>query len=204
MDYRAGTAFTIGILAALWDRDRTGRGQHVDFSSREVFAAGAPDALLAHLTGVPWQPRLGNRHRVMAPHDVYPSADGGWLAIAVSGDQEGEALRNVVGSVDEGAAGDQAIRAWSASRRAPDAAATLRAAGVPASPVMSFADLATDPHLVARQVFLEVDHPVLGKQRVMRAPWLFSHWDGAVHRPGPPLGAHNDEVLGAIRRIPVD
>jgi benzylsuccinate CoA-transferase BbsF subunit len=200
MDYRAGTAFTIGILAALWDRDRTGRGQHVDFSSREVFAAGAPDALLAHLVGVRWQPRLGNRHRMMAPHDVYPCADEGWLAIAVSDDQERQALRDVVGPVVDGPAGDEAIRAWTVSRQAPDAAAALRAAGVPASPVMTFAALAADSHLAARQVFLEVEHPVLGKQRVMRAPWRFSHWDCAVHQPGPPLGAHNDEVLGRADR----
>ena len=204
MDYRAGTAFTVGILAALWDRDRTGRGQHVDFSSREVFAAGAPDALLAHLIGVPWQARRGNRHPLMSPHDVYACADGGWLAVAAGDDQERQALRNLVGPVVEGETADEAVRAWAASREAPDAAATLRLAGIPASPVMSFADLATDPHLAAREVFLEVDHPVLGKQRVMRAPWRFSHWDCPVHRAGPPLGAHNDEVLGSVDRLPAD
>jgi crotonobetainyl-CoA:carnitine CoA-transferase CaiB-like acyl-CoA transferase len=204
MDYRAGTAFTIGILAALWDRQRTGRGQHVDFSSREVFAAGAPDVLLAHLIEVPWQARLGNRHPRLAPHDVYPCADGGWLAIAVGDDREREALRNLVGPAADGEAGGEAIRAWTASRHAPDAAATLSLAGVPASPVMSFAALAADPHLAARQVFLEVDHPVLGRQKVMRAPWRFSDWDCPVHRAGPLLGAHNDEVLGAVDRIPAD
>jgi crotonobetainyl-CoA:carnitine CoA-transferase CaiB-like acyl-CoA transferase len=204
MDYRAGTAFTVGILAALWDRDRTGRGQHVDFSSREVFAAGAPDALLAHLVGVPWQARQGNRHPLMAPHDVYACADGGWLAVAAGDDQERQALWNLVGPVVDGETADEAIRAWTASRQAPDAAASLRLAGVPASPVMSFADVAADPHLAARQVFFEVDHPVLGKQRVMRAPWQFSHWDCPVLRAGPPLGAHNDEVLGSVDRIPAD
>jgi crotonobetainyl-CoA:carnitine CoA-transferase CaiB-like acyl-CoA transferase len=204
MDYRAGTAFAVGILAALWDRDRTGRGQHVDFSSREVFPAGAPDALLARLIGVPWRLRLGNCHRVMAPHDVYPCADGGWLAVAVRGGQEQEALRKLLGPGLESQAGDEAVRAWTASRRAPDAAATLLAAGIPASPVMSFAALADDPHLAARQVFAEVDHPVLGKQRVMRAPWRFSHWDGAALQAGPALGAHNDEVLGTADRIRAD
>jgi benzylsuccinate CoA-transferase BbsF subunit len=204
MDYRAGTAFALGILAALWDRDRTGRGQHVDFSSREVFAAGAPDALLAHLIGVQWEPRLGNRHPVMAPHDVYPCADGEWLAVAASDDQEREALRNLVGPVVDGESGDDALRAWTASRRAPDAAATLHAAGVPASPVLSFAAVAADPHLAARQVFLEVEHPTLGRQRVMRAPWRFSHWDCAVYRPGPLLGAHNDELLGGVDQIRVE
>src|SRR5262249_57637669 len=122
--------------------DRSGRGEHVDFSSREVFPAGAPDALLAQLIGVPWQLRLGNRHRVMAPHDVYPCADGGWLAVAVRSGQEQEALRVLLGPGVDSEAGDEAVRAWAVSRRAPDAAATLRAAGIAASPVMSFASLA--------------------------------------------------------------
>ncbi len=67
---------------------------------------------------------------------------------------------------------------------------------------MSFAELATDPHLAARALFVDVQHPVLGTQRVMRAPWQFSDWECAVHRPGPFLGADTDEVLGAISGVP--
>jgi crotonobetainyl-CoA:carnitine CoA-transferase CaiB-like acyl-CoA transferase len=198
MDYRAGAAFAVGILAALVDRARTGRGQHVDFSSREVFAAGAPDALLAHVIGVPWQPRLGNGHRNMAPHDVYPCLDGGWLALAVGDDLEREALARTVGRAAEGDGYDSAVREWAKTRTAADAAAALQAAGVPATPVMSFADVAVDPHLAARNVFIDVEHPVLGTQRVMRAPWLLSGWQGAPPRHGPLLAADNDEILGGI------
>ena len=202
MDYRAGAAFTVGILAALMDRARTGRGQHIDFSSREVFAAGAPDALLAHVTGVPWQPRLGNSHRTMAPHDVYPCTEGGWLAIAVGDDEERDGLAGVIGHAIEGHGSDGVVREWTATRTAHEAAAALWAAGVPASPVMSFAALAEDPHLAARQVFIEVEHPTLGRQRVMRAPWLCAGWDSGVLRPGPLLAADNDEVLGSIDPTP--
>ncbi len=195
MDYRVGAALAVGILAALLDRARTGKGQHVDFSSCEVFAASAPDALLAHVIGVPWQARLANGHPTMALHDVYPCADGEWLAVAVADDREKHALGLVLGCAE---AQDQAIRAWTATRTAHDAAAALRAAGVAASPVMSFAKLATDPHLAARAVFVDVEHPVLGAQRVMRAPWRFSDWECAIHRAGPRLGADTDDVFGGL------
>ena len=199
MDYRVGTALAVGILAALLDRARTGMGQHVDFSSCEVFAASAPDALLAHVIGVPWQARLANGHPTMSPHDVYPCAGGEWVAIAAD-DQEKHALHLVLEGAAEGS--DEAIRAWTATRGAHAAAAALRAAGVPASPVMSFAELAADPHLAARALFVDVDHPVLGTQRVMRAPWRFSDWECPVHRAGPFLGADTDKVFGGIRDVP--
>ncbi len=95
---------------------------------------------------------------------------------------------------------DPTAPSGSGQRRVPPTKPPPRlwAAGVPASPVMSFAALAEDPHLAARQVFIEVEHPTLGRQKVMRAPWLCAGWDSGALRPGPLLAADNDEVLGAI------
>ena len=165
--------------------------------------ASAPDALLAHVLGVSWQPRIGNGHRTMAPHDVYPCRDGGWVAVAVGDEGERVALSRVlgVGSTDL----DDAIRAWTGTKTAVDAATVLQGAGVPASPVMSFAALAGDPHLAARETFVDVVHPVLGRQRVMRAPWLFSSWGNGVRASGPLMGADNEAVLAGVDGLaPID
>ena len=82
------------------------------------------------------------------------------------------------------------------SRRTPVEAFTeLQAAGVPAAPVMTNAALAMDPHLAARQVFVEVDHPEIGVTKVMRAPWLFSDASCEIRRHGPLLGQDNEYVL---------
>ena len=215
MDYRSGYAFAVGILAALLHCARTGEGQHVDLSSREVAIVTAPTALLAHVFGVPWEPRVGNRHHVVAPHDVYPCADGEWLAVAVGDDKEWAGLCRAVGhdewiarypTHDERRAAievlDEAIAAWTAVRAARDAAASLLVAGVPASPVMTNAALASDPHLAARGVFVDVEHPEIGVQRVMRAPWRFSEWDCTIHRAGPLLGADTEAVVGALDGLP--
>jgi len=193
VDYRSGAALGVGILAALLHAARTGRGHYVDMSSREVVIASAPDALLAHVLGVPWQPRIGNAHRTMAPHGVYPCRDGEWVAVAVGDAGERAALARVLG-VDS-TEPDDAVPGWTCTKTAVAAAAELQAAGVPASPVMTFAALAGDPHLAARGTFVDVAHPVLGQQRVMRAPWLFSSWGNGVRGPGPVMGADNDAVI---------
>lgn len=215
MDYRSGAALAVAIIAALLHRARTGEGQYIDLSSREVALASAPDAVLAEAVGVPWEPRLGNGHRSMSPHDVYPCAGGTWIAIAVGDEAEWAGLCRVLGRkewIDEygsAVARRQAeatiaatITGWTEHRDAGEAAALLQTNEVPASPVMTFEALASDPHLDARGVFVDVHHPELGRQRVMRAPWLFSSSDCAIRRAGPLMGAHNDEILPAVEMTP--
>ena len=98
-DYRSGSALAVGVLAALLHRARTGEGQHVDLASREVVAASSPDALLAEQLGVPWAIRVGNHHRDLAPHDVYPAAgEDDWVAIAVGDESEWAGLCAVLGA----------------------------------------------------------------------------------------------------------
>jgi crotonobetainyl-CoA:carnitine CoA-transferase CaiB-like acyl-CoA transferase len=205
-DFRSGAAFAVGILAALLHRAATGEGQHVDLASREVVIASAPDALLAHAIGVPWPLRRGNGHPVLCPHDVYPCAvSDDWMAIAVGSEQEWSGLCAVLGREDwtglvlsersaMSEAIDKEIHAWTATRSSEEAFAELQAAGVPASPVMTFEALAHDPHLAARQAFVGVDHPVLGPQKVMRSPWLFSRAECPIIRHGPLMGQDYERV----------
>jgi crotonobetainyl-CoA:carnitine CoA-transferase CaiB-like acyl-CoA transferase len=210
-DYRSGAALAVAVLAALLHRARTGEGQHVDLASREVVVASAPDALLAEALGVPWPIRVGNGHRELAPHDVYRAAgDDEWVAVAVGDECEWAALCTVLGQADwaerypdaatrrvAGAEIDAAIAAWTRPRSSRAAFEALQAAGVPAMAVMTNESLATDPHLAARKVFADIEHPEIGRTRVMRQPWLFSDFDIAI-RHGPLMGQDNDHVLDTI------
>ncbi|SEO55021.1 CaiB/BaiF CoA-transferase family protein [Trujillonella endophytica] len=211
VDYRSGAALAVGILAGLLHRERTGEGQWIDLASREVVVASAPDALLAAAAGVPWRSRIGNGHRTWAPHGVHPCRDGGWLAVAVRDDDEWAALCGALdrpdwldafpGPAERRAAAhllDEGVSAWTCGRSAAAAAHALRAAGVPAEPVRTFADLATDPHLLAREAFVDVEHPVLGAQRVLRPPWRFSAGGCGVPGPGPLLGADTAAVVAEL------
>jgi crotonobetainyl-CoA:carnitine CoA-transferase CaiB-like acyl-CoA transferase len=215
-DYRSANALAVAILAALLHRTRTGEGQHVDLSSREVVIASAPDALLAHLVGATWEPRIGNRHREMSPHDVYRCTGvDEWLAVAVRDEDEWAGLCRAL-AVDDWVQTysspaarrhaseliDRAISAWTATRSKEEAFHLLQDAGVPAAPVMSNADLAGDAHLAARGVFCEVVHPEIGRQRVLAAPWHFSDDVCGVRRHGPLLGGDNRFVLEQLLEIP--
>ncbi len=216
-DYRSGNALSVAVLAALLHRARTGEGQHVDLASREVVIASAPDALLAEQLDVPWPIRNGNAHREHAPHGVYPSAeDDGWVAVAVVDDAAWAGLCTVLAREAwiehyptararraAGAGIDDAIAAWTSQRSARVCFEVLQAAGVPAMAVMTNETLAADPHLAGREVFVDLDHPEIGRTRVMRQPWLFSDLDVDL-RPGPLIGQHNEEILATVLGLDAD
>ena len=69
-------------------------------------------------------------------------------------------------------------------------------------PVMTNADLASDPHLAERNVFVQVDHPEIGRTTVMRAPWRFSSLECPITRHGPLIGQDNAYVLEHLLGIP--
>ena len=218
-DYRSGNAFALAILAALVHRDRTGQGQIIDVSSREVVASVAPDALLAHLTGVTPPGRLGNRHAVHAPHNLYPSAgEDDWISIAVTDEASWRGLCEVLERPDWSSryASPQARKAhedeldriigdWSRTLTSGEAFLRLQRRGVPSAPCFTNRQLAQDDHLAARNVFVDVEHPVIGRHRLMRAPWLFSDPETcAIRRHGPRLGEDNDYVLGELLQLSAD
>jgi crotonobetainyl-CoA:carnitine CoA-transferase CaiB-like acyl-CoA transferase len=214
-DYRSANALAIALLAALLHRQRSGEGQAIDLASREVVVSTAPHALLAHLAGADWTPRVGNDDRALSPHGLYPCADSDdWIAIAVRGQPDWKELCEVLGEPGWGEsfstaperAGaretiDKVISAWTQQHTSGDAFRQLQARGIPASPSFTNKDLATDPHVVARQVFVEVDHPDIGRHLVMRAPWIMAGADCSIRRSGPLLGQDNAYVLETILGI---
>jgi len=139
-------------------------GAWLDISQRELVAWTLADQLAAFVwDDVPME-RTGNRRSHATPHDVYPAANGEWLAIACSTSEHRRALAQVVpGLVGEADdtwwraqqdVVDQLITDWSSSRNRQEAAAELRAAGVPAVAVNTAADRAQQPHREQRGLVL--------------------------------------------------
>ncbi len=217
-DYRSANALAIAVLAAVIHRQRTGEGQAIDLASREAVIATAPDALLAHLAGVDWLPRIGNEHRRFSPHALYPCAGTDeWIALAIRDACEWRALCELLDRPDwvgtfptlqarasEKERIDDAISAWTQQRTSYDAFHLLQERGIPACPSFTNKTLAKDPHLAARNVFIEVDHPEIGRHLVMRAPWILAEAECSIERPGPLLGQDNAYVLEHILGIPVE
>ena len=210
--YRSANCLAIAILAGLEHRDRTGEGQYIDLSSREVVAMLAPEGLLARLSGEAPPLRIGNRDAVIAPHNVYRCAgDDQWIAIAATDDAMWKELCGAIGDATLAAAYphvvdrltnvsaiDARIEAFTASHAVGEVFARLQTAGVAASPSFTNEALARDPHVVARHIFTTVDPPVMGRTTVMRAPRQMSGAPCAVERHGTLMNQDGEAVLSSL------
>ena len=210
-DTVAALCAALGVVAALRHRNRTGCGQYVEAAHLEGTAAllGVP-MLQYQMTGdVPAPP--GNDDPDFAPHNNYPCAgEDAWVSIAVSTDTEWRALVGVLGREElntdpkfcDSASRwqhrrrlDDLVARWTRTRTPEEATRLLQSAGVAAMPVMNIADQFADPHLNARDTYVEIDHPHVGAEMLYGVPWLFSETPGSVRAPAPLLGQHNEYVL---------
>ena len=205
-----GTHAFLGVVAALWERERSGRGQHLDMALSESGALFAVEPVMDYrLTGHVAEPR-GNRSLSIAPQGAYRSAgEDCWLALGVESDQQWRALCAAIGRPELGprypdagarlAAHDEidaAIEEWSAALDHNEATRRLQAAGVPAGPVLANWELLADPHLFRRGYWVDTVHPEIGFQRWEGIPWRFSGTPPGARADAAPLFAeHNDEVL---------
>jgi len=215
-DTVAALCTALGVAAALRHRNRTGQGQYVEAAHLEGTAAllGVP-MLEYQMTGsIPVPP--GNDDPDFAPHNNYPCAGGdAWVAIAVRTEAEWRALAGVMENDGAGSSGlttdarfgdrssrwinrrdlDDLVTAWTRNFSPQQVIDRLQAAGVAAMPVMNIADQFADPHLNARETYVEIDHPHVGAEMVYGVPWRFSETPGSVRAPAPLLGQHNQYVL---------
>jgi crotonobetainyl-CoA:carnitine CoA-transferase CaiB-like acyl-CoA transferase len=155
-------------------------------------------------------PRLGNRHPFTAPYDCFRARDG-WVVIAVGNSALFRALMAAIGRSELGTdprfKSPQArlehydevhsvVEEWVRERTVSEVLEVLgpQGANVPCAPVMEMQQLLTDPHVLSREMVVEVPHPTLGKVPVTGLPLKFSRTPGAVRWLGPELGQHNREV----------
>ena len=212
MDHSAGMHAALATLAALHQRRRTGRAQHVDLAAREVASAMIGDALVQASAGQ--QPvRMGNADASMAPHGIYASAEPDrWLTLAVRNDDEWRALQRVLGqSADdprfETAAGrrrhhvalDQLVARWLSRCDADETASRLQQAGVSAHVSWNMQDIAQDAHLRSRGALTEVSAPGIPPRLAVGAPAPFSRSsEVGIRRLTPALGQDEDYVYGEL------
>jgi crotonobetainyl-CoA:carnitine CoA-transferase CaiB-like acyl-CoA transferase len=211
MDHSAGMHAAVAVLAALHQRRRTGRAQHVDLAAREVASAMIGDALvLASVGTTPLRP--GNGDLGMAPHGVYATSQADrWLTLAVRDDTEWQALARVLGqdgdprfATAQGRLAhreelDRLLTQWLASCNADETADRLQQAGVCAHVSWNMQDIASDPHLREREALTEVSAPDIPKRLAVGAPARFGRTDDVgIRRLTPTLGQDEDYVFGEL------
>jgi len=208
-DVGAGMYAVIGILAALHARESTGRGQQVDIALLDgqlswlTYVAGKYFA-----TGVT-PGRFGSAHESVAPYQVFPTADEP-LMVAVGSDGLWRRFTAATG-LDELTDDPRyatnparvshrdtlvpAITKALAARGCVEWADLLNAAGVPAGPVNTVPAALEQPQVAAREMVVEVEHPVAGTLKMLGSPLKLSGQPVSFRRPPPTLGQHTDQVL---------
>jgi crotonobetainyl-CoA:carnitine CoA-transferase CaiB-like acyl-CoA transferase len=208
-DIATGMFAVQGILAALYAREKTGRGQLVDIAMLDsVTALLTYQASIAFATGGT-PTRMGNRHPSIAPYDTFPAADGEFV-LSVGNDDQFARLSRVIGRPE--LAGDsrfatnadrvrhydmlrrELTQGFSSWKRA-DVLKALSDVGVPASAVRSVTEALADPQVAAREMIVPLEHVAAGPIRVLGTPLKFSDTPAAIRKPPPALGQHTAAVL---------
>jgi benzylsuccinate CoA-transferase BbsF subunit len=220
-DPSAGVLAAAAIVAALINRDRTGRGMYIDQSLLEPAIALIAEGLLEFAIAGREPRRIGNRDPLMAPHNCYKTRGDAnqWVTIAVGTQDEWRSLCRVMGNEqladdprfcsaamrkrNEDAL-DEIVAAWTSEQDRWDITRRLQEAGVCAFPSMSNKDLAHDPHLRERGFLVAKEHPDVGKRIHVGVPWTINGRPVEVSRAAPTLGADTDAVLTELLGLKPD
>ena len=215
-DFLAGIHLCAGILGALVQRERTGKGQRVEVAMHEAASIALASALGAVMDGDANVPaRTGNRHPAlaMAPYNTYPCSDG-YVAIFTAAERHWHSMCQMLGRPELATHPDYAstvaraknmaeiddiVSAWTIGRTKDEVVTLLNEAHVPCAPVKTAREVATDPHLEARGFWVDIDHPRRGRTRVPISP-IRLHAGGKpeIRTPAPTLGQHTDKVLAEL------
>ena len=218
-DSLAGLYAAFGIMAAVWQRDRAdgdGRGRTLDVALTDSILSLMEGMLPEYGAFGTVREPVGSRIATAAPTNAYPTADGKWVLIAANSEPLFARLAALIGEpglvadprfqgnqarVRNTEALDAAIGAWSLRFSAAEADRQLTEADIPCTQIYTAADCAADPQFRERGMVREVPdpqfgHPVLQAGIVPRVmEEAGTEQSGQVRWPGPPVGAHTEEVL---------
>ena len=208
-DVGAGMWALIGILAALHARAATGRGQLIDISLLDGQVAWLTYVAGKYFTTGVTPGRYGSAHESLAPYQVFPTADDP-LMVAVGSDGLWRRFTDATGLDDltedpRYATNPDRVRHRDtlipritqalAARGCAEWTDLLNAAGVPAGPVNTVPAALDQPQVAAREMVVELEHPVAGMLRMLGTPLKLSAQPASIRRPPPVLGQHTDEIL---------
>lgn len=211
-DVAGGVFAAFGAMVALFERQRTGRGRHVDVALFDSLLAMMPTAATRVLMAGEDPMRTGNRHALSAPFGTYRASDG-HFAVAVLNDRLFQAFCRAIGegalAADPRFASDVLrrqnepalathIEGWAAGLTAAEAVERLAEAGIPAAPIETAAEAWRSPQASVRGLASIVDHPLFGALSVPEQPVHFSGAPRGGRRPAPALNQHETEILAGL------
>jgi CoA:oxalate CoA-transferase len=217
-DIGAALYATTAAMAALYEREKTGMGQHIDVAMLDSQVALCENACARFFATGKIPQRIGTKHPLVAPFQVFPTKTDD-MAVVTFKEEDWINLCKVIGK-----------EAWSEDKRFNTMssriinAATLEdmlieifrqksrdewlmlfeQEGVIASPVNSIEQVVSDRHINSRGMILEVTHKRLGKLKVVGTPMKFSRTPCGIKKASPDIGEHTDEVLKEMLGMSVE
>jgi crotonobetainyl-CoA:carnitine CoA-transferase CaiB-like acyl-CoA transferase len=202
----------IGIMMALRARERTGKGQYVDVSMLDGMISAMSSNYMTFL-GSGRVPRpMGNSFMTVVPYSVFEASDGSF-SIAVGSEKLWTAFCRTIGRGDLEVHTDFATNARRVENRrrlheilnaifrergVSEWIERLGAAGIPCSPVRTFAEVVAHPQTVVREMFPTIDSPATGPHRVTGCPVKLSDTPAHIGPAAPALGEHTCDVLAEL------
>jgi crotonobetainyl-CoA:carnitine CoA-transferase CaiB-like acyl-CoA transferase len=214
-DLSGGIFSCKGILAALFDRERSGKGRQIELSMFDAMLNLLGYIGTAWLTNGELPKPPGSAHEYSVPWQAFEASDG---YIVVATRQDGF-WRKLCEALDEPALADDPryrsnpdrvqnratlvphLEQIFRTRTVADWLARLREAQVPAAPVNNLDGAFAEPPVAAREMIVEYDHPQVGKVRLPGNPIKMSGMAGTISKPAPRIGEHTDAVLGELLNL---
>jgi formyl-CoA transferase len=208
-DLGAGMFATIGILAALEHRHKTGQGQQVDTSLLDAGVGLSVWESTQYFSGRGIPERLGSAHRMSAPYQAFRCADG-YITIGGANDRSFHRICEVLGHpewkqmpeflTDGMRIGNRAdlasrIEAITSTQARAHWLELFDANNIPCGPINDYSQVFQDPQVIARELVVDVTHPTLGAIKALGSPIKMSATPPDVRRRAPLLGEHTEEVL---------
>ena len=206
-----------GILAALFSREKTGKGERIDISMQDsCFSMIMDEALDFHLSvGIPM--RTGNRNPRLAPWNTYPAKDG-YVILCVANNSQWEAFleaierqdlkedprfKNQVGRAKNSDDVEEIVLDWLKPLTKEEALRRLREKKVPCDPVPEIDEVFEDPQLKHRGMIQELLHPISGRTGIKTAgfPIHFTECQAGLQGPAPYPGQHSEEIYKGLLGI---
>jgi len=211
-DLTAGMFLAHGVLVALLERERSGKGQWVHTSLLEAMVRMLDFQTTRWLIGKEIPPQAGNDHPTGIPTGVFKTADG-HMNIAASGQHmyrrlcEALDVRHLIDDARFKTPQDRSKNRLACNAELEKATATktsaewveiLNKAGVPCGPILNVKEVFEDEQIRHLKLATKIEHPRLGEQTVQNLPVTLSRTPGAVVSASPDLGQHTDQVLAEL------
>jgi crotonobetainyl-CoA:carnitine CoA-transferase CaiB-like acyl-CoA transferase len=211
-DLMTGMYATQAVLAALFHRERTGEGQHIDMALLDVQVAMTANMASNYLHSGRPPRRWGNAHPNLVPYQTFRTADG-WIIVAAGNDGQwrrfcelgGRAelcddprFRRVQDRIRNREALAPLLEEMVARRSSKEWIDGMEAAGVPCGPINDLKQVFENPQVQARGMRIDIERADAGPVKLVANPIKASRTPPAYRLPPPRLGEHTDEVLSAV------